>query len=91
MLRNPAGTEVEVIGVPDERWGEVPKAFVVLAAGQLVEEGELIAHVKSKLDGYKAPTSVVFVDELPKTATGKIRKHELREAEWAGKGSRIQG
>lgn len=91
VLRHPAVSDVAVIGVPDERWGEVPKAFVVLAAGRQLEEGELIAHVKSKIAGYKAPKSVAFVDELPKTATGKIRKHELREAEWAGKGSRIQG
>ncbi|HEX5345948.1 MAG TPA: acyl--CoA ligase family protein [Pseudonocardiaceae bacterium] len=83
MLSHPAVLEVAVIGVPDEKWGEVPKAFVVLRQGEQVEEDELIKHVKTKLARYKAPKAVEVVDELPKTSTGKVQKFELREKERA--------
>jgi fatty-acyl-CoA synthase len=78
-------SEVAVIGVPDERWGETIKALVVLAEGQSVSEAELIAHCKSRLAGYKAPTSVEFRDAIPRTATGKVQKFKLREQYWAGR------
>jgi fatty-acyl-CoA synthase len=77
--------------VPDERWGEHPKAFVVLRAGETADEQELIDHVKSRIARYKAPKAVAFLEELPKTSTGKVPKFELREREWAGQDSRIQG
>ena len=83
--------EVSVIGVPDEQWGERPKAFVVLRPGSEVGESELIAHVQSRLARYKAPKAVEFVDALPKTSTGKVQKFELRDKEWAGHESRIKG
>lgn len=71
--------------------GEVPRAIVVLTPGAALEGAELIAHVKTQIASYKAPKSVEFVADLPKTATGKIRKHELREQAWAGRASKIQG
>jgi fatty-acyl-CoA synthase len=77
--------------VPDDRWGERPKAFVVLAGEFSATEDELIAHVKSNIAHYKAPKSVAFLNALPKSATGKVRKKELRDSEWAGRASRIQG
>jgi fatty-acyl-CoA synthase len=80
-----------VIGVPDEKWGERPKAFVVLARDAQANEDELIEHVKSKIARYKAPKAVEVVAELPKTSTGKVQKFELREKEWAGEGSRVRG
>jgi fatty-acyl-CoA synthase len=91
VVSHPAVLEVAVIGVPDEKWGEVPKAFVVLADGESATGDELIEHVKSKIARYKAPKSVEIVDELPKTSTGKVQKFELREKEWGGETSRIRG
>jgi len=88
---HPAVLEVAVVGVPDERWGERPKAFVVVAPGQTVSPAELIEHVRSQIARYKAPDVVELVPELPKTSTGKIRKYELREKEWSGRESRILG
>lgn len=91
ILRNPAVGDVAVIGVPDERWGEVPRAFVVLNGAEHITEQDLIADVKSRIAHYKAPKTVEFVAELPKTSTGKIRKHELRDSAWAGRAALIQG
>ncbi len=88
---HPAVLEVAVIGVPDEKWGERPKAFVVLAPGQQVTEDDLLVHVQQRLARYKAPKAVEFVAALPKTSTGKVQKYELREQEWAGHSSRVQG
>ena len=82
--------EAAVIGVPDEKWGERPKAFVVLEPGEEASEKELIDHVQSRIARYKAPKAVAFLDELPRTSTGKVPKFELREREWAGQGSRIK-
>jgi fatty-acyl-CoA synthase len=83
--------EAAVIGVPDEQWGERPKAFVVLADGQTATPEELIEHVKSRIARFKAPKVVELVEQLPKTSTGKVQKFELREKEWSGHTSRIRG
>lgn len=72
--------EVALIGVPDAKWGEVPRAVVVLKPGTAVEERELITFAKSKLASYKTPKSVVFVEVMPKTAVGKIDKRALAAA-----------
>jgi fatty-acyl-CoA synthase len=81
LSSHPAVLEAAVIGVPDEKWGEVPKAFVVLRQGEQAEQAELIKHVKTKIARYKAPKVVEVIDELPKTSTGKVQKFELRERE----------
>ncbi len=91
LMSHPAVIEVAVIGVPDEKWGERPKAFVVLRTGADVEENELIDHVRTRIARYKSPREVAFVAELPKTSTGKIQKFALRDAEWSGEVSRIRG
>jgi fatty-acyl-CoA synthase len=83
--------EAAVIGVPDERWGERPKAFVVLKPGCSAGEQELIDHCRARIARYKAPKAVEFVDALPRTSTGKVQKHQLREREWAGQAARIKG
>lgn len=70
---------VAVIGVPDEKWGEVPRAVVLLREGAHLTEEALRAHLEGRLARYKIPKSVVFVDEMPRTASGKIRKADLRK------------
>jgi fatty-acyl-CoA synthase len=90
-MAHPAVLEAAVVGVPDERWGERPKAFVVLRQGRTAEPEEIIEHVKTAIARYKAPRDVEVVGELPKTSTGKIQKFELRNKEWGGQERRIQG
>ncbi|KRE53312.1 AMP-dependent synthetase [Arthrobacter sp. Soil736] len=70
---------VAVIGVPDEKWGEVPRAVLVLREGAQLSEDQLRAYLDGKLARYKIPKSVVFINEMPRTASGKIRKAELRQ------------
>ena len=90
IMEHPGVLEVCVVGVPDDRWGEVPKAFVVPRAGAEVGEDEVIRFTQDRIARFKAPKYVEFRD-LPKTATGKIQKYILRDAEWEGHESRIQG
>jgi fatty-acyl-CoA synthase len=78
ILRHPAVNEAAIVGLPDERWGETPHAFVVLRDGEQVSAEELITFTRDRLAHFKAPRGVTFVDELPKTATGKIQKFVLR-------------
>jgi len=79
LLRHPAVQEVAIVGLPHERWGEAPHAFVVLKADANTTEDELREFARANLAHFKAPHSVTFIDELPKTATGKIQKYVLRE------------
>jgi fatty-acyl-CoA synthase len=88
---HPAVLEVAVIGVPDEKWGERPKAFVIRKPGAEVNETELIAYLQTHIARFKVPKAIEVVDQLPRTSTGKTQKFELREQEWAGHSSRIQG
>jgi fatty-acyl-CoA synthase len=76
--------DVAVIGVPDRKWGETVKAIAVRAPGTHVTAADLIAHARDRLAHFKCPTSVDFVDALPRTATGKVQKFRLRERYWAG-------
>ncbi len=78
LLRHPAVQEVAVVGLPDDRWGEAPHAFVVLKAGQSVTEEDMRAFARERMAHFKVPKSFNFVAELPKTATGKIQKYVLR-------------
>jgi len=79
LLRHPAVQEVAIVGLPDERWGETPYAFVVLRDGASATEADVIAFAREQLAHFKAPRAVTFVTELPKTATGKIQKFVLRK------------
>ena len=78
LLRHPAVQEAAVVGLPDARWGEAPHAFVVLKQGATATSDEIRAFTRDRLAHFKAPHSVTFVTELPKTATGKIQKFVLR-------------
>jgi acyl-CoA synthetase (AMP-forming)/AMP-acid ligase II len=84
IFRHPDVNEVAVIGVPDEKWGELVMALVVKSADSTLTEEELIAYSKTKLAGYKCPKKVEFRDALARTATGKLQKFKLREPYWAG-------
>ena len=79
LMRHPAIQEVAVVGMPDEKWGETPHAFVVLAPGASLTEAELVTYAREHMANFKTPRKVQFVDELPKTATGKIQKYVLRQ------------
>lgn len=78
LLRHPAVQEVAVVGIPHEKWGEAPQAFVVLKAGAAATAAELRQFAREKLAHFKVPQGFTFVAELPKTATGKIQKYVLR-------------
>jgi fatty-acyl-CoA synthase len=73
-----AVSSVAVIGVPDPRWGEVPRAYVQLKDGHTLAEGAVQQHLDGRLARYKIPRTVIIVEELPRTPTGKIRKQDLR-------------
>jgi fatty-acyl-CoA synthase len=77
LYKHPAVLEAAVVARPDEKWGEIPCAFVTLKQGEGVTEGDIIAFCRSNMAHFKVPKAVVFCD-LPKTATGKIQKNKLR-------------
>lgn len=89
LAAHPALAEFTVIGVPHDKWGETVKAIVVPKAGETVDANEVIAFVRQRLAGFKCPTSVDIVTGLPRTATGKVLKHVLREPYWKGFERRI--
>jgi fatty-acyl-CoA synthase len=84
LMAMPEVYECAVVGIPHETWGEAVKAFVVLRKGSSLTEQEVIAHCKNKLGGVKAPKSVEFCGEIPKTPAGKIDRKKLRAPYWEG-------
>jgi fatty-acyl-CoA synthase len=91
IAAHPAVYEAAVFGVPDEKWGEVPRAVVVLKPDAALGAEELREHVRLHLAGFKVPKSIDFCSELPKGSTGKILKRVLREPYWAAMEKRVQG
>jgi fatty-acyl-CoA synthase len=89
LYKHPAVLEAAVIGVPSEKWGETIKALVVLREGRQATEAEVIAFCRDNLAHFKCPTSVDFVENLPRTATGKLQKFVLRDKYWAGLEKRV--
>jgi fatty-acyl-CoA synthase len=88
IASHPDVLEVAVIAVPDEKWGEVPKAFVMVKEGRQPNAADIIAHCRQRLAHFKCPKTVEFL-ALPKTSTGKVQKFVLREKEWTGRDKRI--
>jgi acyl-CoA synthetase (AMP-forming)/AMP-acid ligase II len=85
MFGHPAVAEVAVIGVPDETWGEAVKAVVVLRTDAEVSADDIIAWTRQRIAAYKCPRSVEFIAALPRNATGKILRRQLREPYWQGR------
>jgi len=85
LAEHPALQDVAVIGVPDERWGEVPKAVVVAKPGATVDAEQLLAWCHERLASFKCPKTVDVVAELPRNPTGKILKKDLRKPYWEGR------
>ena len=83
LTSHPAVREVAVIGIPDQKWGELVTALVVTDGSDITDQ-DLISHCRELLAGYKCPKKIEFVEELPRTATGKLQKFKLRERYWAG-------
>jgi fatty-acyl-CoA synthase len=88
VAKHPAVMECAVVAIPDEKWGERPKAFVTLKPGTAATEAEIIEHCRGLIAHFKCPAAIEFGD-LPKTSTGKVQKFVLRNKEWAGKEKRI--
>ena len=84
LYQHPTVLECAVIGIPHEKWGETPVALVLLREGSAATADELIGFCREKMAHFKCPTMIRFVDELPRTATGKLQKYKLREAFWEG-------
>ena len=88
VAKHPAVMECAVVAVPDDKWGERPKAFVTLKPGRSATEGEIIEFCRQHIAHFKCPGSIEFGD-LPKTSTGKVQKFVLRDKEWKGQAKRI--
>ena len=88
VVAHPAVLECAVVAIPDEKWGERPKAFVTLKPGAPATESEIVDFCRNRIAHFKCPVAVEF-GELPKTSTGKIQKYVLREREWEGRARRV--
>jgi acyl-CoA synthetase (AMP-forming)/AMP-acid ligase II len=82
LAAHPAVLEVAIVGIPHATWGEVPIAFVVLRPGLVATEQELMAYSRDRMAHFKCPSSVQFCDALPRNASGKLLKRELRAPYW---------
>ncbi|MEE3328185.1 MAG: acyl-CoA synthetase, partial [Myxococcota bacterium] len=91
LYQHPAVLECAVIGIPHEKWGETPKALIVLRENMETDEESLILFCRERLAHFKCPTRIEFVPELPRTATGKLQKFKLREKYWGDGKRKVRG
>jgi long-chain acyl-CoA synthetase len=89
LMEHPAVLEAAVVGVPSERWGETPMAFVALRPGAAVTEQALVSFCRDRLAHYKCPTAVSWVDALPRNPSGKVLRRTLREPYWTGRDRQV--
>jgi len=91
LMSNPDIIDAAVIGIPDEKWGESVKGFVVLKDGAKLNEVDIISYTKTQIAGYKCPKSINFIDMLPRNPSGKVLRRELREPFWEGIERKVGG
>ena len=84
LFQHPAVADAAVIGIPSEQWGETVLAFLVLQGDEKPTTEDLIEHCRAHLAGYKLPRQIKFMDALPRNASGKVLKNQLREPYWEG-------
>lgn len=89
IATHPEVVDCAVVSMPDEKWGERPKAYVVVTPGSELDANGVIEHCRTRIARYKVPGAVELTEALPRTSTGKVRKNELRDAAWAGWDKRI--
>ncbi|MNE93283.1 Long-chain-fatty-acid--CoA ligase FadD13 [compost metagenome] len=89
VLKHPAVHQCAVIGIPDDRWGELVHACVVLKPGMTLELDELVGHCKQHVANYKCPRSLEVLESLPMSGAGKIVKNTLRDKHWVGQARRV--
>ena len=91
LMSNEEILDAAVVGVPDKKWGESTKAFVVLSPGSSLNDKDIISYTKTKIASYKCPTSVEFIEALPRNPSGKVLRRELRAPYWEGQDRGVSG
>ena len=91
LMSNEEILDAAVVGVPDDKWGESVKGFVVIAAESSLSEDEIISYSRTQIAAYKCPKSIEFINELPRNPSGKILRRELRDPYWEGIDRKVSG